>query len=172
MNIAETLASVSDLEDQAQLEAFEAAGEALSDSKDPSFVDSVLAFLERCGHQEGYGTFHNVECYLEGLPVTPELRKKVQDAFKRTPNYQLLQLIGYFTNYREAQAIWTHLVEHSLFDEEGPRTDLLLCKRDFVKKTLFEFKSEGDDQDAGSTAAPQAAASSSWQRSSDEPEEE
>lgn len=172
MNIAETLAAVSNLEDQEQLEAFGAVGEELTDSKDPAHVDAVLAFLERCGHQEGYGGFHDFECYLEGLPKTPELRKKVQDAFKRSPNYQLLQIIDRFTNYREAQEIWAHLEANSLFDEEGPRSDRPLCKKDFVRKTLFEFKSEGDDQEGAPIAAHQAAEVSSWQRSGDDPEEE
>lgn len=172
MNIAEVLASVSNLEEEAQLEAMGAVGKELWDSKDPTHVDAVLALLERCGHQEAYGGFHSFECYIEGLPMTPELGSKVQDAFKRAPNYELVQMVSRFTNYREAQAIWAHLEAHSLFDEEGPRTDLRLCSRDFVKKTLFEFKSEGDDEVGAPIAAPQAAPASSWQPSIDDPEEE
>ena len=143
MNIAETLASVSNLEAQEQLETFCAVGEALKSSGDPTHLDSVLALLERCGHQDGYGGFHAFECYLEALPATADLRKKIQDACKRAPNYELLKIIGAFTDYQETKAIWTHLEAHNLFDEHGPSTKRRLCNKAFVKKTLFEFHAEG-----------------------------
>lgn len=142
MNIAETLASVSDLQDQEQLAAFGAVGQTLKDSTDPGNVDAVLALLERCGHQEAYGGFHAFQCYLEALPAEPDLRKKIQDACKRAPNYELLQMIGGYTDYQEAKEIWAHIEAHDLFDELGPSSRRRLCNKDFVRKSLFEFHPE------------------------------